>query len=219
MLGAMPMGMDFGFPMMTRPAAPPPPECGRQLSPGFGHLHNYVGNEPGGMPTGAQFYCCPLSANTASASFQPAVPPVPAVMQCMATTSATRAGHGWSMCVVTESEKARLEMCDTERRIRGCTDNWVMKIAGSEFRCAVTGKQVAMSGPGFVAMADRMEARDSEGCFLFEGHVRLRYEKDGQKAEVAGATVEVDLTTGQVSILTAGSKASPPNQHSQFARP
>jgi hypothetical protein len=49
---------------------------------------------------------------------------------------------------------------------------------------------------------------DRKNRFILEGDVHLRYHEDDQHASISAECIEMDLTTGSVTIKPAGSSSS-----------
>ena len=82
-------------------------------------------------------------------------------------------------------------------------ENVVLKIAGSSFKVCAAGKQVQLEGPFVKATADTLTPTGQEDRVLLEGHVHVKYSKDGQEAEITAARVVIGLADGAVEIKPA----------------
>ena len=105
---------------------------------------------------------------------------------------------------VTEKDRSCLEMqmSGGGEETCACCDSMVLKIGNESLKVAVVEKQVQVNGSFFKGSADTVTRNSADGSILLEGHVKLKYEKAGQKAEVnAGAS--------RWASPTAGWKSSP----------
>jgi len=79
-------------------------------------------------------------------------------------------------------------------------DSLEMNMPGNtRVKFATAEKHVNVTGPNLHAVADAV-ASGPAGCLVFEGHVRLQYERQGQSATVTAEHVMVNMADGRVEI-------------------
>jgi hypothetical protein len=76
----------------------------------------------------------------------------------------------------------------------------VLKVGGDALKVNVVGKQIEVCGSFGRAVADSLTRGDSDGALVLEGHVRMKYNKDGQKAEIAADHVAVNVADGHLEV-------------------
>jgi hypothetical protein len=128
-----------------------------------------------------------------------AVPSAPP--SCMAWATATSA---WRMTVVEEGGKACLGMQSAVGTSPCATcENMVLKVGGDALKVAVVGKQVQVHGKCVRATADSMCWCAHQGEIVLEGSVKLKYDGDGQKADVTAEHVVVGIRDGSIEVRGA----------------
>ena len=181
---------------MAVPVVPPPPCCAPEACP---------------PPPPANVYAPP-----------PCPPPLPFV-QAMAPESKKAASHACRMRVITEEGKEKLEIrsdcgvltCEgLEMKAPGCgrfklstvrtpsqvTGTSCDGSSGTQLSACAVSKQVQITGPALTATADSVAGAGKPGCLVLEGHVQLKYQKAGQRAEVMAEHVLVGLADGRLEI-------------------
>jgi hypothetical protein len=139
------------------------------------------------------------------------LPPPPAVLECVALQAPDPSTQPEAFRATVEEGKTKIALqhggflrCDnleiTLNAGQGrCTDNDTLKVT-------VSGDQIQIDHPCLQASADTVTSTGADGCLVLEGHVQLRYEKDGQQMSViAGDRVLVDLAVGHVEVQGAKS--------------
>jgi hypothetical protein len=119
------------------------------------------------------------------------------------------APRGCKCCVlqVAREGKGQLEIlsgCDT----RLTCESLVLSVPGSDsVKVSVVSKQVQLCGAFFKAAADHVMRVSHDDALILDGHVKLDYHKDNQRANVAADHVRVGLARGQVEITSAPAAA------------
>ena len=103
---------------------------------------------------------------------------------------------------VTEKDRSCLEMqmSGGGEETCACCDSMVLKIGNESLKVAVVEKQVQVNGSFFKGSADTVTRNSADGSILLEGHVKLKYEKAGQKAEVSAERVAVGVADGRLEV-------------------
>src|SRR5262249_25433287 len=114
----------------------------------------------------------------------------------------------WVLKAVKDDGEARLEIMSGGDAKVTC-ENLVVTKDGNSFKVAAHGEQVTISGPFLEASADRLARVEHTGCVILEGHVKLKYHKDDQSADVKAERVVVGLGDGRLEIQGAGGKKAP----------
>src|SRR5439155_26819202 len=81
---------------------------------------------------------------------------------------------------------------------------------GEHFKIAAHEKQLQVSSPSVEALADRLSQLDGTDCIVLEGHVRLKYHKEGIGAEVSAERAVVDFSQGHLQIMGSPAANKPP---------
>jgi len=131
-------------------------------------------------------------------SSQPCLPP-----QCaypapvMPSTAAP-----WRLRTVAQKDHTCLEMQLSAGGEDACAycDNMVLKIGNEKLKVCVADKQIQVNGSFVKGSADSVTRNTADGSILFEGHVKLTYEKAGQKAEVSAERVLVGVADGRLEV-------------------
>jgi hypothetical protein len=200
-------------------APPAPPCCPAPLPPPSVYC-------PGALYGGA-VSCCPPSA-CGPVPPPPSLPgPGCAILQCTVTEPVKPACPPATIRVVTEDGQARLEVQGCCGSCMSC-ENMVLKMPEcGPIKVGVTSKvllkvceahglgceacaserewkssQVLVCGPLLKAAADSVTT-DQKGHVILEGHVRVKYHKDGQAAKVVADRVVVSLADGQLDIKSS----------------
>jgi hypothetical protein len=115
---------------------------------------------------------------------------------------APQADNSWKVQVVEEEGQGQLELqiCHDGENTSAFCGNMVLKIGGEALKLAVSGKQIQLSGSFMKATANRLTRFGPEGCIVLEGGVKLKYDKSGQKAEIAAEKVMIGVTDGHLSM-------------------
>ncbi|HKI33183.1 MAG TPA: hypothetical protein VKA46_15130 [Gemmataceae bacterium] len=181
-----PADLTASYPVWNVPPAPPMP----LLPPQTVQMPAYPGV--------AQYY--PTSS--------PVGPPLPPVPQS-ACVAARPQSNPWQLRAVVEKDHPCLVMQVTAGGEDACAycDNMVVKIGNESLKMAVADKQVQVSGSFLKGSADTITRNTADGSILLEGHVKVKYEKDGQKAEVSAEHVVVGVADGRLEVK--------PVEHSQ----
>jgi hypothetical protein len=127
------------------------------------------------------------------------VPPPPPVQGACNTRCAV---SPWRLKAVVEKERTCLEL-----QLSGagedacvCCEHMVLKIGGESLKVCVHDKQLQVSGSFVQGSADSVTRNTADGSILLEGHVKVRYDKDGQKASVSGERVVVGVADGRLEV-------------------
>src|SRR5262249_46029264 len=116
-----------------------------------------------------------------------------------ATTTATASCQSTAFEIVQEDGARRLGIRCCGENSMTC-DHLVGKMAGkSPVKLAVASGQVAIDGPSLNALADRMVMMPKDRLVL-QGHVRLKWGKGDQRAEVTADKVTVGMNEGRLEI-------------------
>jgi len=79
-------------------------------------------------------------------------------------------------------------------------DNMVLKVGTESLKLSVADKQIRVCGSFVKGSADAIIRNTGDGSILLEGHVKLKYEKEGQKAEVSAERVVVGVADGRLEV-------------------
>ncbi len=177
-----PLAQDLGFPV------PPAQACPAPACP----LGTW-----GSAPTFAQPPQCPYSSANSSAPC--AVPPPPPVQGACHTRCAV---SPWRLKAVVEKERTCLEMqlCGAGEDTSVCCEHMVLKIGGESLKVCVHEKQIQVNGSFVKGSADCLTRNTADGSILLEGHVKVHYDTDGQKASVSGERVVVGVADGRLEV-------------------
>jgi hypothetical protein len=137
------------------------------------------------------------------------VTPIPAP-SCATQTQ----NNPWKIRAVVEKDHTCLEMQVNAggEETRACCENMVLKIGNESLKVAVADKQVQVHGSFVKGSADTVTRNSADGSIFLEGHVKLKYEKGGQKAEVSAERVVVGVADGRLEV-----KPVPPEQQQVFS--
>lgn len=84
-----------------------------------------------------------------------------------------------------------------------------VRTRGTAIRLVADGDRVRLTGNGLQASADRVTRTGAN--LTLAGHVQLRYERQGRRAEIVADRVVVDLATGHVETdLSGGASVTTP---------
>jgi hypothetical protein len=109
----------------------------------------------------------------------------------------------WCVATTAEEGQSCLEICQGDDCKVTC-DKFILTVADQSFKVAVQDNQVRLEGPYLKAAADKItRSRHHTDRVVLEGHVKLSYNKDGQKAELTADTVVVDLGDGSIHMKPA----------------
>jgi hypothetical protein len=146
-------------------------------------------------PPCMQFACPAMPTPTALA---PPPPPAP----CQAACSARAGVTPWRLRAVVEKERTCLEMQLTGagEDASVCCDHMVLKIGGESLKVSICDKQIQVSGSFVKGSADSLTRNTTDGSITLEGHVKVHYDKDGQKAAVSGERVVVGIADGRLEV-------------------
>jgi hypothetical protein len=124
----------------------------------------------------------------------PGLPPVP--VQPVVSVSP------WRIRAVSDKDHAGLEMHFTAagEDTCACCDGMTLKVGSESLKLAVADKQVQVSGSFIKGSADTIARNTIDGSICLEGHVKLKYEKAGQKAEVSAERVVVGVADGRLEV-------------------
>ncbi|HLN29071.1 MAG TPA: hypothetical protein VK395_15085 [Gemmataceae bacterium] len=192
---------------------PPPAPCSTSC-PVTGICTVQAGDNLLQIPCGSSAPCCVAPAsNLGVVGYQavPVVPPATAAVPCpfvcaptsiMVQTSvpAHAAFQGcWKLVAIGEEGKTKLSMSCNCSMSMVC-DSLEMKMPGNaRIKFAAAEKHVSVIGPNLTAMADAVSSGKA-GCLVFEGHVHLQFERQGQSATVTAEHVMVNMADGRVEI-------------------
>jgi hypothetical protein len=144
---------------------------------------------------------CPAYAPTA----QYVLPPqgLPAPTAPVAYPVVRPAAHNpWRLRAVVEKDHPCLEMQLNVAGEDACAycDNMTLKIGNESLKVTVADKQLHVSGSFVKGSADSVTRNTLDGSILLEGHVKVKYEKDGQKAEVSAERVLFGVADGRLEV-------------------
>jgi len=128
----------------------------------------------------------------------PVVPCIPASVFGPASTSEVR--------VVSKLNCDRLEMSIGDDSCMSCKE-MTMTVGDSEITLAYLKGRVGVCGEDLKATAACVRT-DRKNHLILEGDVHLRYHKDDQHASIRAECIELDLTTGSVTIKPTDAGAS-----------
>jgi hypothetical protein len=107
-------------------------------------------------------------------------------------------------CVQTAKDDGHtcLQVCQGEDCKLTC-EKFVLTVAEQSFKIAVHDNQVHIDSACLKATADKISHHKHKDQVVLEGHVKMRYSKEGQTAEMSGDMVVVDLGDGSVHLKPA----------------
>src|SRR5262249_17434546 len=79
-------------------------------------------------------------------------------------------------------------------------DDMVLKIGHESLQVTVADKQIHVNGSFVKGSADSVTRNTVDGSLLLEGHVKVKYEKNGQKADVSAERVVVGVADGRLEV-------------------
>ncbi len=108
----------------------------------------------------------------------------------------------WKIWAVVEKDRTCLEMQVNAggEETRAYSDNLVLKIGKESLKLTIVEKQVQVNGSFVKGSADTVTRNSADGSIFLEGHVKLKYEKAGQKAEVTAERVVVGVADGRLEV-------------------
>ena len=108
----------------------------------------------------------------------------------------------WRPRTVCQKDHTCLEMQLSAGGEDACAycDSMVLKIGNEKLKVSVVEKQIQVNGLFVEGIADSVTRNTADGSVLFEGHVKLTYEKAGQKAEVSAERVVVGVADGRLEV-------------------
>jgi hypothetical protein len=170
-------------PQPVMPPAPQAPSPSVQFTP----VTQYV-------PT--QSYT-PVTQYVATPPVQPPLPP-----PCAYPTCRPNVGSPWQLRAVAQKDHTRLEMQFSAAGEDTCAycDDMVLKIGNEKLKVNVVEKQLHVHGSFVTGSADCLMRNPADGSVTFEGHVKLTYEKNGQKAEVSAERVVIGMADGRLEV-------------------
>jgi hypothetical protein len=113
----------------------------------------------------------------------------------------------WRVCVVQEGGKSCLGMqVGVSKDTAAVCEGMTLKVGG-DLKLSVVGKQVQVSGKCVKATADNVCWSGENGEILLDGTVKLKYECDAHKAEIAAEQVLVSVPDGRIEVMGARSAA------------
>jgi hypothetical protein len=109
----------------------------------------------------------------------------------------------WNLRPIVEEGKSKLIVREGDRD-SVTLQSVVVKIPGNDpLKLTAAGSQIRVRNRCLEAHADKVCRTGEAGCFLFEGHVKLTYKKDGEHAKVTAERVFVNLADGRIEIQEA----------------
>jgi hypothetical protein len=127
-------------------------------------------------------------------------PPIPAVT-CSTTSAEATAVCTMKPRIVAKACEGQIEMSVGEDACMSCKKT-VVKVGDYELTLTTVDGQVRVRAPELKAMADCVCA-DRKGHLILEGDAVLHYRKDGQRANLKAERIEIDLSSGSVTIKPA----------------
>lgn len=180
----------------TSPFAAPCPmaSAGCQPNPAancFGVFFGHAGEVP--------------TSGIAPAAMIQAVPPPPVMLSGCKMMNVPQAPNSscWRLQALTVEGKTRLAVhCDCNLCMT--CENVEIAVAGTnKLKIAAGDGKICIQNPDLQATADAISCQGQTGCLVLEGHVNLRYEKNGQHAIVTAQHVMLNLKTGQLDMQAA----------------
>jgi hypothetical protein len=146
----------------------------------------------------------PMPAMTAPLACQPlpcpVIPPAAAVLQCLAAQPQNEFDQAWRVRSVVLEGKPRLIIRQGDQD-SVTLKTLEIKIPGDDpLKLSTAGQQIHARNGSLQAHADAVSRTSRPGCFIFEGHVKLAYKKDGELARVTAERVWVNLADGRFEI-------------------
>lgn len=108
----------------------------------------------------------------------------------------------WRLRAAVEKGRTCLEMQLSAGGEDACAycDGMALKIGNESLKVSVADKQIQVSGSFWKGSADAVTRNTADGSILLEGHVKLKYDKEGQKAEVSAERVVVGVADGRLEV-------------------
>jgi len=188
----VPVGMPQFPPQYLSPPCAPP--C---VAPAYPASQTHAAPVPTGpvsCPLAGQCVSTPRYVETAT--MEQSLPPIP-----VAPSAAYPGLQPWRVRTVTEKEHTCLEMqMDYPEGARVCCENMVVKLGKDSLKLSVAAKQVHVCGSFFKGTADSVTRNATSNTLVFEGHVDLKYERQGQKAQVSAEHVVVGVADGRLEV-------------------
>jgi hypothetical protein len=131
----------------------------------------------------------------------------PQVVPCIPATPIAPAG-AMEVRVVSKLNCDQLEMSVGDDSCMSCK-KMTMTVGDSEITLTRLDDRVRVRGEDLKATAACVRT-DRKNRLILEGDVHLRYHKDDQHASISAECIELDLTTGSVTIKPAGSSSYVP---------
>jgi hypothetical protein len=128
--------------------------------------------------------------------------PQPTVVPCCASTAKSPA----KLCIVAKPSSDQLEMNVGEETCLHCK-KMTVTIGENEITLSRFDDRVRVRGDELKATADSVRSERKDRIIL-EGDVVLHYKKDGHCANVTGDRIELNLSSGAVTIEPAAAKPS-----------
>ena len=226
--GQAPVMVPATFPQPVMPPAtmpPPPPTMPVNLPqmPPCAYVSQPCTPPPQApQPTAPQMACPAFAGNTfrpPTDTLQPTPPqmPCPAGGMCVSTPAWQEvAAQGmcppppppapswvpWRLHTVTDKDHTCLEMqmSGGGEDARACCDSMVLKVGKESLKLSVTDKQVHVCGSFFKGTCDNVVRNTADGSLVLEGHVDLKYDRQGQKAQVSAERVLVGIADGRLEV-------------------
>jgi hypothetical protein len=108
----------------------------------------------------------------------------------------------WCVQTTKEDDQTSLQICHGDD-CTVCCDHCVLTVADESFKVEVREHQVHIDGEFMKASADKVTRSHHKDQLVLEGHVKMQYNRDGQKAEMSAAMIVVDLVDGTVKMKPA----------------
>jgi hypothetical protein len=191
-------------PMITSTVEPTPPAFCRPPRPLRGMV---VPPVPPAAPLPPPAYSVPLMPIADPLPLAYPVPPpgfVPPglpVPECFAVDPTP---SKWCVKATTSRGLSGLEISQDEDCKVAC-EKFVLTVGEESFEVAVREKQVSINSSFLKGTADRITRTRNTDQIVLEGNVKVAYSKDGQKADLSGGVVVVDLVEGSVQVKPAQS--------------
>jgi hypothetical protein len=106
----------------------------------------------------------------------------------------------WNLRPIVEQGKSKLIVREGDRDSVTSKSLVVMIPGNDSLKLTACGSQIRARSGSLHAHADKVSRTGEAGCFLFEGHVKLTYKKEGELAKVTAERVFVNLADGCIEI-------------------
>jgi hypothetical protein len=134
----------------------------------------------------------------------PCIAPPPPPVACMIPPPIPPAHHhgvAWQLRPVVMNDHPCLVMqWDGDEATRVVSEEMTVQMGHESLKVVAGEKRIHVCGSCVKGSADLITRNPADGGIVMEGHVKMHYEKDGQKVEVSAEHVAVGVADGRIEV-------------------